>query len=139
MIKFAVSVFFIIYILYNNFLKNASFVFLNIVGTKPVKILTRRVRRSRDPNPASYARKGVGLQPTRHILSIQALSSLKYPREESNLQNLDPKSSAYAIRLRGRSGQGRTRTFDVSGVPDLQSGAFAAMLPTHKNSFHMEV
>ena len=31
-------------------------------------------------------------------------------------------------------GQGWTRTNDVTGVPDLQSGAFATRLPTHINS-----
>lgn len=34
-------------------------------------------------------------------------------------------------RYHGVGGPGRTRTFDVSHVPDLQSGAFAAGLPTH--------
>ena len=31
-------------------------------------------------------------------------------------------------------GQGWTRTNGVTGVPDLQSGAFATRLPTHINS-----
>lgn len=31
----------------------------------------------------------------------------------------------------GIGGPGRIRTFDVSHVPDLQSGAFATGLPTH--------
>lgn len=40
------------------------------------------------------------------------------------------KASVYP-QMHGFGGPGRTRTFDVSNVPDLQSGAFATGLPTH--------